>query len=72
MLLIVVCKIMKKTFKKSKAEIRDDILKFYKNFASSLYLSIKFNAKLFNFDQHFSTTMKALIFFIIENVIIDC
>ena len=61
-----------KTFEKSKTKIRDDISKFYKDFASSSYLSIKFNAKLFNFDQHFLTTMKTSIFFAIENVIIDC
>ena len=40
----------KKTFEKLKTKIRNDILKFYKNFVLSLYLSIKFNAKLFNFD----------------------
>ena len=39
-----------KTFQKSEAEIRNDILKLYKDFASSLYFSIEFNAKLFNFD----------------------
>ena len=39
-----------KTFEKSKAKIRDDILKLYKDLASSSYLSIEFNAKLFNFD----------------------
>ena len=61
-----------KTFKKSKTEIRNNISKFYKDFASSLYLSIKFNAKLFNFDPHFSTMIKTSIFFTIKNVIVDC
>ena len=60
-----------KTFKKSKAEIRNDISKFYKNFVSSLYLLIKFNAKLFNFNRHFLITMKTSIFSAIENAIID-
>ena len=60
-----------KIFKKLKTKIRNDILKLYKNFASSSYLSIEFNAKLFNFDQHFLMTMKALIFFIIKNAIVD-
>ena len=40
-----------KTFEKLKTEIRDDISKFYKNFALSLYLSIKFNVNIFNFNQ---------------------
>ena len=61
-----------KTFKKSKTKIWNDILKFYKNLASSLYFSVEFNAKLFNFDRHFLMTMKTLIFFAIEDVIIDC
>ena len=61
-----------KTFKKSKTEIWNDISKFYKNFASSSYLSIEFNAKLFNFDRRFATTMKASIFSAIKNVILDC
>ena len=61
----------KKTFKKSKTEIRNNISKFYKNFVSSSYFSVEFNAKLFNFDQRFSTTMKTLIFFAIENAIVD-
>ena len=60
-----------KTFKKSKTETRNDISKFYKDFASSSYFSVEFNVKLFNFDQRFSTTMKALIFSAIENAIID-
>ena len=47
-----------KTFEKSKTEIRDDISKLYKDFASSLYFSIEFNAELFNFARRFSTTMK--------------
>ena len=62
----------KKIFKKSKIKIWNDISKFYKDFVSLLYFSIKFSAKLFNFDRHFSTMMKALIFFTIENVIVDC
>ena len=37
-------------FKKSEVEIRNDILKLYKNLASLLYLSIEFNAELFNFN----------------------
>ena len=61
----------KKIFKKSKIEIWNDILKFYKDFVSSSYFSIKFNAKLFNFNQCFLTIMKASIFFVIENVIVD-
>ena len=61
-----------KTFEKSKTEIRNDISKFYKDFASSSYLLMKFNAKLFNFDRRFSITMKTSIFFTVENVIIDC
>ena len=61
-----------KTFEKSKAEIRDDISKLYKNLASSSYFSIKFNAKLFNFDRHFLITIKASIFSAIENAIVDC
>ena len=61
-----------KTFEKSETEIRDDISKFYKDFASSSYLSVEFNAKLFNFDQCFSMTIKASIFSAIENVIVDC
>ena len=61
----------KKTFKKLKIKIQNDISKFYKNLVSSLYLSIKFSAKLFNFDRYFSMTMKASIFSAIENVIVD-
>ena len=60
-----------KTFEKLKTRIRNDILKFYKNFASSSYFSIKFNAKLLNFNRRFLTTMKTLTFFTIENVIVD-
>ena len=60
-----------KIFKKSKTETRDDISKLYKNLALSSYFSVEFNAKLFNFDRHFSTTMKTSIFFTIENVIIN-
>ena len=39
-----------KIFKKLKIEIQNNILKFYKDFASLLYFSVKFNAKLFNFN----------------------
>ena len=60
-----------KIFKKSKTKIRNDISKFYKDFVLLLYLSIKFSAELFNFDQHFSTIMKTSIFFVIENAIVD-
>ena len=60
-----------KTFKKLKAEIWNDISKLYKDFASSSYFSIKFNAKLFNFDQRFLMTMKTSIFSAIKNVIVD-
>ena len=60
-----------KIFKKLKTRIRNDISKFYKNLASSLYLLIKFNAKLFNFNRHFLTTMKTSIFFAIKNAIVD-
>ena len=59
------------TFEESEAEIRNDILKLYKNLASSLYLSVEFSAKLFNFDQHFSIMMKMSIFSAIEDVIVD-
>ena len=60
-----------KIFKKSKTKIWNDISKFYKDFVSSSYLSIKFNAKLFNFDRRFLMTMKTSIFSTIENAIID-
>ena len=60
-----------KTFEKSETKIRDDISKLYKNFVSSLYFSIEFSAKLFNFDRRFLTTMKASIFSAIEDVIVD-
>ena len=60
-----------KILKKSNAKTRDDISKLYKDFASSLYFSIKFNAELFNFDRRFSTIMKTSTFFAIENVIVD-
>ena len=60
-----------KTFKKLKTEIRNDISKLYKDFVSSSYFSVEFNAKLFNFNQRFSTTMKASIFFVIDDVIVD-
>ena len=60
-----------KTFKKSKTKIWNDISKFYKDFVSSLYLSIKFNAELFNFDRRFLMMIKTLIFFAIENAIVD-
>ena len=62
----------KKIFKKSETEIWNDISKFYKDFALLSYFSVKFNAKLFNFDQRFLTTMKTSIFFAIKDVIIDC
>ena len=61
-----------KTFEKLKAKIRNDILKLYKDLASSSYFSIEFNVDVFNFNRHFSTTMKASIFFTIENVVVDC
>ena len=60
-----------KIFKKSKTKTWNNISKFYKNLASSSYLSVKFNAKLFNFDQRFLSTIKTSIFFVIENVIVD-
>ena len=60
-----------KTFEELKTKTRDDISKFYKNFISSLYLSVEFSAKLFNFNPRFLIMMKALIFFAIENVIVD-
>ena len=60
-----------KIFEKSKTKIRNNISKFYKDFVLSSYLSIKFNAKLFNFDRRFSMMMKTLIFFAIENAIVD-
>ena len=56
---------------KSETEIRNNILKLYKNFVSSSYFSVKFNAELFNSDRRFSTTMKMSIFFAIENAIVD-
>ena len=61
-----------KTLKKSKTEIRNDISKFYKNLASSSYLLIEFNAKLFNFNRRFLMIMKTSIFFAIKNAIVDC
>ena len=61
-----------KIFKKSETETRDDISKLYKNLVSSSYLSIEFSAKLFNFNQHFLTTMKASIFSAIKNIIVNC
>ena len=60
-----------KIFEKLKTKIRDDISKFYKNFALSSYFSIKFNAKLFNSDRRFSTIMKTSIFSAIKNAIVD-
>ena len=36
-------------FEESEVEIRNDILKFYRDFASSLYFSIEFSAELFSF-----------------------
>ena len=38
------------TFEKSEIEIRNNILKFYKNLASFLYFSIEFSAELFSFN----------------------
>ena len=60
-----------KIFKKLKIKIWNDISKLYKNFVSSSYFSVEFNAKLFNFNRRFLTTMKASIFSAIENVIVD-
>ena len=60
-----------KIFKTSKSETRNDILKFYKNFALLSYFSIEFNAELFNFNRYFSMTIKTSTFSAIENVIID-
>ena len=58
-------------FEKSKIETRNDILKFYKNLASSLYLSIEFSAELFSFNRRFLATIKTSIFSAIDDVIID-
>ena len=58
-------------FEESKIEIRDDILKLYKDFASFLYLSIEFSAKLFNFSRRFFATIKTSIFFAIDDVIVN-
>ena len=60
-----------KIFKKLKIKIRNDISKLYKNFISPSYLSVEFNAKLFNFDRRFLKTIKASFFFVIENVIVN-
>ena len=60
-----------KTFEKSKTEIQNDISKLYKNLAPLSYFLIEFNAKLFNFNRRFSTTIKASIFFTIEDAIVD-
>ena len=60
-----------KIFEKSEIEIRDDILKFYKNLALFLYLSIEFSAKLFNFSRQFLATIKTSIFSAIDDVIVD-
>ena len=61
-----------KILKKLNVKTRNNILKFYKDLASPSYFSIKFNAKLFNFDRRFSTIMKTSTFSAIKNVIIDC
>ena len=58
-------------FKKSEIEIRNDILKFYRNFALFLYFSIEFSAELFNFNRRFLATIKISIFFAIDDVIVD-
>ena len=59
------------TFEESEIKIRNNILKLYKNLASFSYLSIKFSAELFNFNQRFLATIKKLIFFAIDNVIVN-
>ena len=59
------------TFEKSEIEIRNDVLKFYRNLASSSYFSIEFSAKLFSFSRRFLATIKTSIFFAIDDVIID-
>ena len=60
-----------KIFEKSKTKIRNNILKFYKDLAPPSYFSIKFNIKLFNFDQRFLTMMKASTFSAIEDAIVN-
>ena len=59
------------TFEELKVEIRNDILKLYRDLASFLYFSIEFSAELFNFNQRFLATIKTLIFSAIDDVIID-
>ena len=59
------------TFEESEVEIRNDILKLYRDFASFLYLSIKFSAELFNFSRRFLATIKTSIFSAIDDVIVD-
>ena len=59
------------TFEESEIEIRNDVLKLYKDLASSLYLSIEFSAKLFSFSRRFLATIKTSIFFAIDDVIVD-
>ena len=59
------------TFEESEVEIRNDILKLYKDFASFLYFSIEFSAELFSFNQRFLATIKILIFFAIDDVIVN-
>ena len=59
------------TFEKLKIKIQNDILKLYRDLASLLYFSIEFNAELFNFNRRFFATIKTLIFFAIDNVIVN-
>ena len=70
MLFIIICKMMKKLSRNQKQKF-ETIYQNYKNFASLSYLSVEFSAKLFNFNRRFSMTMKASIFFAIENAIVD-
>ena len=59
------------TFEKSKVEIQNDILKFYRNLASFSYFSIEFSAELFSFSQRFFATIKTSIFSAIDDVIVN-
>ena len=59
------------TLEESKVEIRNDILKLYRDLASFLYLSIEFSVKLFNFSRRFLAIIKTSIFSAIDDVILD-
>ena len=57
--------------KKVKIKIRNDISKLYRDLVLFSYFSIEFNAKLFNFNRRFFTTIETSIFFAIDDVIVN-